>query len=106
MNKKILAISTTAVFILVAIPFASAVNITTVVEKKESPLFGIRTRKAISGRIGEVIENIKTKYIGERVFFLPFQWLKRLLPHLESEPVIDWSGKGSSYECCTALEKC
>ena len=74
MNKKLLIVSILCVFTLVAISYASAINTTTVIEKKESPLFGIRTRRAVREKIGEIIENIKTKYIGERVFFLPFQW--------------------------------
>ena len=77
MNKKLLAFSIIVVFMLLAISFASSVssNTTKTIEKKESPLFGIRTRQAIKEKIGDIIENIKAKYIGERVFFLPFQWL-------------------------------
>ena len=78
MNKKLLVVSIVAVFILVAISFSTAVSSNTVktVERKESPLFGIRTRQAIKEKIGDIIENIKTKYIGERAFFLPFQLLR------------------------------
>ena len=76
MNKKILTISIVVVFMLLAISFASTVSSNTSKPiRKESPLFGIRTRRAVKEKIGEVIENIKTKYIGERVFFLPFQYL-------------------------------
>ena len=76
MNKRILGFSIVVVFMLLAISFSTAVssNTTKVVEKKESPLFGIRTRRAIKEKIGEVIENIKTRYIGQRVFFLQFLW--------------------------------
>ena len=74
MNKKLLLVSILAVFMLLAISMASAVNATIPIKKKESPLFGIRTRRAIKEGIGQIIENIKTKYIGERVFFLPFHW--------------------------------
>ena len=74
MNKKILIISIVAVFMLLALSFASTVSSNTSKPiRKESPLFGIRTRQAIKEKIGQVIENIKAKYIGERVFFLPFQ---------------------------------
>ena len=79
MNKKLLVVSILAVFMLVAISLTSAVSsneVKTVVEKKESPLFGIRTRQAIKEKLGEIIENIKTKYIGERLFFLPFQLIR------------------------------
>jgi len=76
MNKKLFVVSTLAVFILVAISFASAVSSNTALgEKKESPLFGIRTRKAIGDRLQNLRENIKARFIGERVFFLPFQLL-------------------------------
>ena len=73
MNKKILIISIAAVFMLLIISFASTASSNTgkTVEKKESPLFGIRTRRAINEKFGEVLENIKTKYIGERVFYSP-----------------------------------
>ncbi len=76
MNKKILVVSILVVFTLVAISFASAINTTTPVKKKESPLYGIRTRRAIGERLGEIIDYIKTRFLGDRLFFLPFQWLK------------------------------
>jgi len=71
--------SISAVFMLVAISLTSAVGSNetkTVVEKKESPLFGIRTRLAIGERLENLKEIIKTRFIGDRVFFLPLQWLK------------------------------
>jgi len=69
MNKKILVVSILAVFLLVAISFASAVSSNTVLdEKKESPLFRIRTGKSIE----KLVENLKASYIGkDRVFFVP-----------------------------------
>jgi len=73
MKKKILVVGIMAVFMLVAISFASAVSTQTAnTTKKESPLFRIRTRRAIGERLGELKDNIKAKFIGERVFFLPF----------------------------------
>ncbi len=76
MNKKILIVCILAVFTLVAISFASAINTTTPVKKKESPLYGIRTRRAIGERLGEIIDYIKTRFLGDRIFFLPFQWIR------------------------------
>jgi len=77
MNKKLLVVSILAVFMLVAISFSTVVSSnTTTDEKRESPLFRVRTRKAIGERLQELKENIKTKFIGDRVFFLSFQWLK------------------------------
>jgi len=79
MNKKLLVVSILAVFMLLAISFASAVSSnTTTDEKRESPLFRVRTRRAIGDRLQELKENIKAKFIGDRVFFLPFQWLRDL----------------------------
>ena len=77
-KKKILIISILSVFILGAISFASAINsnITTNVENKESPLYRLRTRLAIGEKISQIFENIKTSFLGERIFFIPFQWLK------------------------------
>jgi len=73
MKKKIVTISILAVFILVAISYATAVNATNT-EKKESPLYGLRAKRAIREKLGDLIENIKTKFLGSRIFFLPFQW--------------------------------
>ena len=61
MNKKILVVSIIAVFTLVAISFASAINTTTPVKKKESPLFRIRNRRAIREKIGDLVR----RFIGE-----------------------------------------
>ena len=65
------------VFTLVAISFSTAVSSnTTTDEKRESPLFRVRARRAINERLDELKEIIKSKFIGERLFFLPFQWLR------------------------------
>ena len=73
MNKKIMIGCISLVLMILAISFATAVNSsnTTVNEKKETPLFGIRTRLAT----GEQIQNLKTRFIRGRLFFLPFQLL-------------------------------
>jgi len=72
MKKKILIGSIFAVFMLVSISFSVAAisSQSTAVEKKKdvSPLFGIRAKKAI----GEKLSSIKAKFLGERVFFRPF----------------------------------
>ncbi|MDH7517776.1 MAG: hypothetical protein QHH19_05475 [Candidatus Thermoplasmatota archaeon] len=60
---------------LVAISFVSAVTTKTkTTEKKESPLYVIRNRQAIKEKIGDIV----TKFFGERIFFLPLQWLRNL----------------------------
>jgi hypothetical protein len=73
MNKKILMVSILAVLMLVTISFATAIN-TTPAKKKESPLFGIKTELAIEEKIQNLRDNVKAKYVGERLFFLPFQF--------------------------------
>lgn len=80
MNKKLLAISILAVFTMVAITFATVVssNTTTTVEKKESPLFGIRKRQAIREQLQDLKESIKARFIGDRLFFLPFEFIDRI----------------------------
>lgn len=72
LNKKIIVISILAVLILVTISFSTAVSSNTSKSaKRESPLFGIRTRQAIREKIGDLLR----RFVGEQVFFLPFQWL-------------------------------
>ena len=74
MNKKIFVLSILAVFVLTTITLSSAIN-TTNNNKKESPLYSIRTRLAIREKIGQILDNIKTKFLGERLFFIPFKWI-------------------------------
>ena len=78
LNKKILVVSIIAVFILVAISFTSVVGLNTVktANKKESPLYRIRTRRAIGERIGKIIDIIKTRFLGNRIFFIPLQFFR------------------------------
>jgi hypothetical protein len=71
MNKKILIISVLAVLMLVSISFVSAAEVNTDAEKKDSPLYGIRTRRAITEKIDDIVDNIRAKFIGERMFFIP-----------------------------------
>ena len=57
-----------AVFILISISFSTALSSNTNNdENKESPLYRIRTRRAIGERIIELKEIIKTKFIGQRL---------------------------------------
>ncbi|HEY0087969.1 MAG TPA: hypothetical protein VGB37_03950 [Candidatus Lokiarchaeia archaeon] len=81
MNKKILLFGIFAVLMLVTITFASAINTsnTTNIEKKESPLFKIRIRLAIGEKIGQIFENIKTKFLGDRIFIIPVERLKNII---------------------------
>ena len=62
-----------AVLILVAISFTSAISMQTADEDEKlgSPLFRIRTQQAIKEKINE----IKAKFIENRVFLFPFHFL-------------------------------
>ena len=73
--KKKLFLSMILVVMLVFISFATAVSSTTdeKVKQKESPLFQIRAKQAISEKIIDIIENIKTRFLGERIFFIRFE---------------------------------
>jgi hypothetical protein len=79
MSKKILIGGLFAVFMLVTISLSSAVSINTNIEKKESPLFGIRTQRAIAEKIDAIVDNVKTRFIGERIFCVPIILLKNRL---------------------------
>ena len=70
MNKKIIIFGITAVFILVTISLASAYTLSEQSEKKESPLFRIRTKQAIKEKIAEM----KSNYLSERIFIIPLNW--------------------------------
>jgi len=75
MSRKLLVFSVLVIFLLVAISFTSTINSSAgkTVRSKESPLFRIRIIKAIRERVGDFLR----RFVGERVFFLPFQWLKK-----------------------------
>lgn len=78
MNKKILVVSILVVFTFVAISFATAVTTNTQTTQKESPLFGIRKRQAIREQLQDLKESIKARFIGDRLFFLPFEFIDRI----------------------------
>ena len=84
MKKKIIIISILAVFILVAITYVSAVNAnTTDTENKESPLWIIRTKSAIGEKISKISSIIKTRFLGERIFYPSLRLLSRFLKNNE-----------------------
>ena len=62
-----------AVFVLVSVSFISSAEVNADVEKKDSPLYRLRARQAISEKLDTIIENIKTRFIGERLFCLPIK---------------------------------
>ena len=101
--KKVVTISILVVFMIVAISYATALS-TTNTEKKESPLYGLRTRLAIGEKISNIVENIKTKFLGNRIFFLQFQWLKNK-PREEPWPTVGESC-GRELFCELTIKYC
>jgi hypothetical protein len=73
MNKKITIISILAVLMLIAIALSATVSSNaTNTDKKESPLWRIRTKREINEKLENIINNIKASFIGEgRAFFIP-----------------------------------
>ncbi len=113
MNKKILAISILAVFMLVAITIASAIN-TTNTNKKESPLFGIRTKLATGERLQYLKETVKARFVGDRLFFLPFNFLLKNSELSASQQlqvkaitiILDNCNPTSTYTACVPTGRC
>jgi len=70
--KKIVILVILIAVMFVTISYATALDTKENDEKKESPLYKIRTNNAIR----RSIQNIKTKFFGERIFFIPFLTLK------------------------------
>lgn len=71
MKNKITIICILTVFMLLTISFATAVNTNAKTNKKESPLFQIRTQGAIKDNIKEGKEKISdmiTSFINNRVY--------------------------------------
>ena len=62
MKMKIMVVSLLAVFMLVAISYASAINtnknINTNIKKKESPLYKVRTIRAIGEKLGKIFKEL------------------------------------------------
>ena len=99
MKKKILIIGISVAFMLVTISYATALR-TTEVEKKESPLFRLRAQKAIKEKINTILESIKTKFIGERVFWIHFRIFR--IDNGNTPPSINSLGG----KACTCYDTC
>ena len=72
MRKKLLILGLISVLMLLTTSFVSAVGVN--VEKKdvnESPLYKLRIDRSIREKIGKIYDTIKTKFLGERLFFIP-----------------------------------
>ena len=98
MKKKIIIGSILAVFMLMTISFVSTAEVSTNIEQRESPLYSIRTRRAIGEKVSNIIENIKAKFLGERIFFMPFKIPRNRAIDI---PNLHDTYKGETYSCPT-----
>jgi hypothetical protein len=95
MNRKLLLISILAVLMMVTISYATAINIkTSEIATKGSPLYSIRTKKAIGEKISDIIDSVKTKFLGDRIFLIP------LFQTAELE-----NGRAPFYKCLGATSQ-
>jgi hypothetical protein len=106
MNKKILIMGVFTILMIVTISYASAFDSKTSIEKNESPLYRVRAKIAIGEKINTVLENIKTKFLGERIFFIPNEWFKFKIIR-QSKPDTDFF-KSCNYPIteCPTLNIC
>lgn len=100
MKKKLMIFCILSVFMLVTITFASAVNVRTLntADKRISPLFGIRTKKAT----GIIFEKIKTRFIRSRIFYPPIIFNK-IFGNTETE---QWSYHPYCYTITDVPDGC
>ena len=59
------------VVMLLTISLVSATDTNIKLINKESPLYKLRTRSAIKQKIGDMLYNIKAKFLGGKNFFIP-----------------------------------
>jgi len=95
--KKIVWIYILAVIMLVAVSYVSAVtaNSAESIQKKESPLYRVRSKIAISEKIATLINMVKSRFLGERIFFLRFDRLSYETPILSKE----WHTNDGAWSC-------
>ena len=93
MKEKIMIVSLLAVFALIAVSYSAASISVINRDKKESPLFKIRSARIIK----EEIEGVRAKLDG-RVFFLPLKLLNRV--ELSDDFLLSFDG-GKGSKCFT-----
>jgi hypothetical protein len=73
MKRKLIIGSILAVFLIMTTSIGSVMGSETKnTETKESPLWKVRTRQAITEKIGNIIESIRTSFVsGDRAIFVP-----------------------------------
>jgi hypothetical protein len=111
MNKTITLVGILAVFMLVTLSFASAINTNTAnTKKKESPLYRLRTTRAISEKLNTIIKNIKTRFIGKRLFCLPVKLFENginyAVLYYSCTGCTDSTCQRTWQSCCTTDHPC
>lgn len=95
MKKKIVIGCIGIIFMLAMISMVSAISTQKIIQKKESPLFTIRTNNAVQKNMA----NLKTRFVGKKIFFLP------IIPNNECMSLRDKFSKetsGSQHTCGTS----
>ena len=100
MNKKLIIGCVGIIFLFATMSIVSAINTNQVKEKKESPLFGLRTNGAISEKMGEIKEKIKTNYI-ERLFL---QIQKTSYDNINVRGGLDLKGTWGATNACPTCQ--
>jgi hypothetical protein len=97
MNKKVVIGSICTVFVLLTISLTTTVSSNAIdIDKKESPLWKIRNRRAINEKLGRVIDNIRASFIGDtRIFFI-----QPILRFLQRDVIILGTRVPSAYCKC------
>ena len=109
MKKKMIVIGLLVVFMMLTISFSTAVSTNGAnTSKKESPLYRLRTTRATREKINVIIDNIKTRFFGERMFFIPIPWLRTEIDPYPAESTTPWKvcrrtlKYGPGY-CCSTM---
>ena len=101
MKKGFVLISIIMVLILLTISITSAFEMNQNNNNIESPLFKIRKDRALGKDIKNIIENFITRFVGDRIFFLPFKSLIDKI--INSNEQNAWTDAGT---LCTKLDTC
>ena len=89
MENKIKILGVLAICMLVTLSLTTVVSSNKTKDTKESPLYKIRAKRVISERLTNLIEQIKTKFIGDRMFFNLLEWFKTGLLSRQQSKYID-----------------
>jgi hypothetical protein len=88
MNRKIIVGCFLVIFLMMTTSIVSVAGSEASNEKKESPLYRIRTKSAIRERVDTIVENIKTKFLGERIFLIPMIFERGFLRNFPQQNAI------------------